>query len=178
MVRNAADLIERDRLATTNGTLFLNVLPDSSLYTGIGRIFERLQFTELPQMLHILKGQMSLVGARPLPEGVAASLEEAHPFAGDRFLIPCGLTGPVQLVGRNYVSDEQRLRLEIAYCNACISNYSIRMDLHVLTRTVLMVLGLRNPLTVPEAFELIQRYESASPAESNPLAEESMAQEG
>ncbi len=158
MVRNAAELIEQDRSGTTNSERFLNVNPDSPLYTRLGRIFESIQLTELPQIFHVLQGKMSIVGARPLPEAVIGALKEAYPDVEKRFLIPGGLTGPVQLIGRDYIGDSQRLRLEIAYCEACVNQYSIMLDLHILLRTIMMVLRIRTPLTIAQTYDLIQKY--------------------
>lgn len=111
MVRNAAQLVNRDSVPLDNGVRFLNIPSDSPLYTRTGRIIERFGVTELPQFVHVLSGKMSIVGNRPLPENVMACLREEYRNADDRFLSPAGLTGPVQLVGRQVISYADRLSL-------------------------------------------------------------------
>jgi lipopolysaccharide/colanic/teichoic acid biosynthesis glycosyltransferase len=137
MVRNADRIVNRaTRPATTQG--FLNIAPSDAVYTSIGRWLERCCFTELPQVFQVIRGNMSIVGSRPLPENVIDTLRVDHRNVEDRFLLPCGLTGPVQLVGRTQISDRDRLRLEAAYCRRCLSAYSIVLDLRILLHTVLV----------------------------------------
>jgi lipopolysaccharide/colanic/teichoic acid biosynthesis glycosyltransferase len=157
MVRNAERIANRATVPI-DGTRFLNIPLDSSLYTKIGRFIERFHFTELPQLAHVLRGEMSVVGNRPLPENVVAALRELYPSAEDRFRVPCGLTGPTQLVGREELADGQRLMLEIAYCEACRRSYSARLDLLILWYTVLVALDLRPSFTVSEVMALMRRY--------------------
>jgi lipopolysaccharide/colanic/teichoic acid biosynthesis glycosyltransferase len=137
MRRDAERVANRNTVPVTS-TRFLNLPNDSPLYTPVGRWIERLMLTELPQLYHVLLGQMSLVGNRPLPENVIASLAEVHPQVEERFAMPAGLTGPVQLVGRDAISDAERLALEIAYCRAIAESYSIWLDLRILFYTVLV----------------------------------------
>ena len=133
MVRNADKVANRDTVPVA-GVRFLNLRPDSPLYTRVGRLIERFHFTELPQVLHILLGDMTFIGNRPLPENVIACLRADFPSAEDRFLAPCGLTGPVQLVGRAKLSDEERLGLEVDYCRVVANSYSVVLDFdHPLT---------------------------------------------
>lgn len=157
MVRNA-DRIANRHTVPIAGTRFLNIPPDSPLYTGVGRGLERYHLTELPQLVHVLKGQMTLVGNRPLPENVIGALREQFPWAEDRFLIEAGMTGPVQLVGRDNISDEARLTLEVDYCRACNGSYSPVLDLTIIFYTVLMALRLRDCFTVEEVRRLMRRF--------------------
>lgn len=136
MRRNADRIANRDTVPVCE-TRFLNLPITSALYTPIGRLIERLMLTEMPQLLHVLQGRMSMIGNRPLPANVVASLLEEFPQAEDRFLAPCGLTGPVQLVGREFISDEQRLEIEIAYCDAVRNSYSVALDVRIFAYTVL-----------------------------------------
>jgi lipopolysaccharide/colanic/teichoic acid biosynthesis glycosyltransferase len=160
MSRNADRLVNRDTVPVSTQR-FLNIPIDSPLYTPIGRLVEQAHLTELPQLLHVLKGEMSLVGARPLPENVVSSLREVYPRAEDRFLTKSGLTGPVQLVGRDAIPDADRLRVEIAYSRGCLRSYSVLLDLTVLCLTVVIAVAVRRPMSVEEVLALIDRYTSA-----------------
>lgn len=156
MRRDAERIANRDTVPVTS-TRFLNLPIDSPLYTPIGRFIERLMLTELPQLYHVLLGQMSLVGNRPLPENVIASLREVYPYVEQRFAMPAGLTGPVQLVGREAISDDDRLRLEIAYCHAAAESYSVWLDVRILFYTVLVGLLPEYRLTPEQVFSLVSR---------------------
>ncbi|MFC5727412.1 sugar transferase [Nocardioides vastitatis] len=132
--------------------LFLNTLPDSPLYTPVGRVLDRLGINEIPQFLHVLQGHMSIVGARPLTDDVRDALVEAHGAIDDRWESPAGLTGLPQLVGRTALTDQQRLQLECAYSRLVMEGgYRIRTDFMILLSTVLITFGLRKPMTFPEA---------------------------
>jgi lipopolysaccharide/colanic/teichoic acid biosynthesis glycosyltransferase len=154
MVRDADRIANRETVPIAE-TRFLNIPPNSSLYTRVGRFVERCNLTELPQLLHVIVGEMSIIGNRPLPANVIASLEEIHPFAGDRFITKAGLTGPVQLVGRQFISDEDRLSLEADYCVTCRTAYAMRLDLAILFWTVVIALGLRRTFSVQEVRSLM-----------------------
>ncbi|HEY9566321.1 MAG TPA: sugar transferase, partial [Nocardioides sp.] len=113
MVRNAAQIANRETVSVEEaGTRFLNISADSPLYTRIGRLLEKVALTELPQFTHVLRGQMSVIGNRPLPQNVMDCLGEEFADVEDRFLTPAGLTGPSQLVGRDFITDADRLMLE------------------------------------------------------------------
>jgi lipopolysaccharide/colanic/teichoic acid biosynthesis glycosyltransferase len=157
MVKNAEALVNRSTVPIQNDVRFLNIAPDSPLYTRIGRLLERCGITEIPQLLHVLRGQMSIVGNRPLPENVVSALRAEYPTAGDRFLTKSGLTGPAQLVGRSALSDLERLTLEGAYCRACVRSYSIWLDVSILLATVMIVIGVKQAYTYQGVLDLIDR---------------------
>lgn len=141
MRRGADKLVNRDTVAV-NGTRFLNIPFNSDIYTPVGRQFEQMALTELPQLLHVLGGSMSLVGNRPLPGRVMDVLREANPEVDDRFLSRAGLVGPVQLVGRDNLTDADRLSLEIQYCRIAASEaYTVALDFWLLYYTVYVVLS-------------------------------------
>jgi lipopolysaccharide/colanic/teichoic acid biosynthesis glycosyltransferase len=157
MVRNADKLVNRDTVPVEGQVRFLNIPSDSPLYTQSGRLLEGVGLTEIPQLMHVISGRMSLIGNRPLPENVQNCLREKYPHADDRFLTPAGLTGPVQLVGRHNLTDDQRLTIETAYCRAAMRGYSFRLDLSILFSTVFIVLHLKKPMTYLEVEEMIRR---------------------
>ena len=105
--------------------------------TRIGGFLRRTSLDELPQLVNVLRGEMSLVGPRPpLPSEVA--LYEEHHYA--RFDVKPGITGPWQVNGRNQITDfEQVIALETRY----IREWSLLSDLGILFRTVWVVARMR-----------------------------------
>lgn len=89
---------------------------DSSVYTRTGRIFERFQLVEIPQLLNVLKGEMSLVGYRPLPSGNLSELQQTfgREQVARRHNHTPGITGLAQLSGKDELSNAARLAIEIA----------------------------------------------------------------
>jgi exopolysaccharide biosynthesis polyprenyl glycosylphosphotransferase len=112
-------------------------VPDDPRITRVGKWLRRASLDELPQLVNVLRGEMSLVGPRPpLPSEVA--LYEEHHFA--RFDMKPGITGPWQVSGRNTVTDfEEVVRLEKDY----MRRWSLTTDLEILLRTVPTVLRMR-----------------------------------
>jgi lipopolysaccharide/colanic/teichoic acid biosynthesis glycosyltransferase len=172
MVRNAEAVLNRDTVPVLD-SCFLNIPPEHPVYTSVGRVIERIALTELPQLAHVLVGHMSLVGNRPLPENVVRALRTRYPDAEDRFLIRGGLTGPVQLVGRNEISDPDRLGLEIDYCLVALYGYTMKLDFLFLWNTVLVALKLRRPFSVQAVRSLMigTLPRSARAADAAELAE-------
>jgi lipopolysaccharide/colanic/teichoic acid biosynthesis glycosyltransferase len=157
MRRDADKIVNRDTVPLA-GVRFLNISPDSPLYTPIGRVIERFGLTELPQLLHVIGGTMSLVGNRPLPARVMEVLRQDFPNADDRFLTKAGLTGVVQLVGREAITDADRLSIEMEYCHAWQNGYSVALDLWLLIYTVLLVSGLGRVFTVEQVRALLRTF--------------------
>jgi lipopolysaccharide/colanic/teichoic acid biosynthesis glycosyltransferase len=157
MKRNADKLLNRDTVPVTH-TAFLNIPSDSQIYTPIGRLLERCGLTEIPQLLHVLSGKMSLIGSRPLPERVMDVLRSQHPNTDQRFLTIAGLSGPVQLIGRDALSDHDRLSLEAAYCHMVMSGrYRMRLDLWLLFYTVYAVVVPGRLLEMTEVQDEMRR---------------------
>lgn len=136
---------------------FLNTPPDSPLYTTVGRWLDRLGLNEIPQFVHVLRGHMSIVGARPLTDGVRSCLLDQHPTLDDRWRhSPAGLTGLPQLVGRMSLTDAERLELEAAYAHSVHHHYSVVRDFKILLHTVMITFGLRQALSYHDAIALVQ----------------------
>jgi exopolysaccharide biosynthesis polyprenyl glycosylphosphotransferase len=102
--------------------------------TSVGKVLRRLSLDELPQFWNILKGEMSLVGPRPLPaDQVAANLEMLSP----RHEVPAGVTGWWQINGRSGVTPEEAIHLDQFY----IENWSLSLDLYIVLKTFGAVVG-------------------------------------
>lgn len=110
-------------------------LSEDPRITWIGRFLRRRSFDELPQLLNVLKGEMSLVGPRPLPVDETLRFDDlAH---RRRLSVKPGLTCLWQISGRNEVKDFQEwVRLDLEY----IDNWSLWLDMKILLRTVPVVL--------------------------------------
>jgi len=97
--------------------------------TKVGRYLRRTSLDELPQLLNVLKGDMSLVGPRPEELWLVERYGETQRF---RLEMRPGLTGPMQVHGRGELNFQERLAVEREY----VENYNIRKDLKILLRTV------------------------------------------
>ncbi len=123
----------REALAARNeadGHLFK--IQDDPRVTAVGRWLRRYSVDELPQLVNVLKGQMSLVGPRPLPAEDSAFTGEAR----RRLQVRPGLTGLWQISGRSDLAWEDALRLDLEY----VDTWSVRRDLVILLRTLPAVL--------------------------------------
>jgi len=117
----------------SDGRLFK--LRDDPRVTRVGRWLRRFSLDELPQLLNVLAGDMSLVGPRP-PIPVEVRKYESRHFV--RLSVVPGLTGPWQVNGRNLITDfEEVVRLERSY----IDEWSLKLDLRIMTKTVGVVLS-------------------------------------
>ena len=132
MVANADEVLtadERLRQAFEEGYK----LKDDPRVTRIGRFLRRTSLDELPQLINVLRGEMSLVGPRMIAP------EEASRYGKwqlNLLTVKPGITGPWQVHGRSDIPYQERVRLSMHY----IRNYSIWLDLEILLRTVLTVL--------------------------------------
>jgi exopolysaccharide biosynthesis polyprenyl glycosylphosphotransferase len=128
MVVNAeARLIELRNLNDTDGELFK--MREDPRVTPVGRWLRRFSLDELPQLVNVLKGDMSLVGPRP------PLAKEVAGYPSDmlrRLVVKPGLTGLWQVSGRSDLSWEESIRLDLTY----VENWSLTMDLAILARTV------------------------------------------
>ena len=135
MVRGAAglqaELEERNEAA---GVLFK--IREDPRVTRVGRVLRRLSIDELPQVLNVLRGEMSLVGPRPLPLRDYRQLQEWH---RRRYNVLPGITGLWQISGRSNLTFDDLVRLDFYY----IENWSIWLDISILVKTVPAVLAGR-----------------------------------
>jgi lipopolysaccharide/colanic/teichoic acid biosynthesis glycosyltransferase len=114
----------------------LEIVPlDHPEITPVGRLLRRLKFDELPQLFHVVTGEMSLVGPRPTLPDQAAAYDE---FRRRRLLLRPGVTGLAQVYGNSLMPWDERILYDVAYVRRC----SLGLDLHVLLRTIrVLVLG-------------------------------------
>jgi sugar transferase EpsL len=131
------------------------LLPDAARLTRLGRRLRSTSLDELPQLVNVLRGEMSLVGPRPLlPEYLPHyTAEQAR-----RHLVRPGITGWAAVRGRNATSWDQRLRLDVWY----VDHWSLGLDLKILLLTVVKVLrregiSAKGHATMPRFDEVAKR---------------------
>ena len=119
---------------------YLDIPRTCEVYTPIGRLMERWQIVELPQLLNVLFDGMSLIGNRPLPERNVNLLRASFPNWGERFDSPAGITGISQVAGKLFLDPVHRLALEAAYSRIYQSGNVLRCDFLILWYTAKIVL--------------------------------------
>jgi exopolysaccharide biosynthesis polyprenyl glycosylphosphotransferase len=128
-MRSGADQMQADleSLNEASGPLF-KIRQDPRL-TSVGRFLRRYSLDELPQLVNVLRGQMSLVGPRPLPLRDYEQLEDWH---RKRYLVLPGITGLWQVSGRSELDFDDLVRLDFLY----LERWSIALDLSILLKTI------------------------------------------
>lgn len=134
---------------------FLDIPTNCEVYTPIGRVLERLQFVELPQLINVIKDGMSLVGNRPLPRENLELLSQ-FPEWQQRFIAPAGITGISQIVGKLNLSPRQRLHLEASYGKVFASGNILKCDLLIIWSTIACVLMRNEGLSLEAAEALME----------------------
>lgn len=137
MVDNAEDLLPslEDQRDAGNEMLFKMI--DDPRVTPVGRFLRRHSLDEIPQLVNVLAGQMSLVGPRPsLPREVERYADHVH----RRFMVKPGITGLWQISGRSALSWEESVRLDLSY----VENWTLVGDIVILFKTVRAALAPGN----------------------------------
>lgn len=134
------------------------LLPDEQRKTPLGNYLRKASLDELPQLINVLKGEMSLVGPRPL-------FKEYLPYytlrENTRHLVRPGITGLAQISGRNLVPWEERLELDARY----VDNLSLKLDLEIMAKTILKV-AFGSGANIGSSVEVAMNLErSLTPAE-------------
>ncbi|WP_304504072.1 sugar transferase [Corallococcus sp. EGB] len=137
------------------------VLPDEQRLTWAGRLLRSTSLDELPQLLNVLKGDMSLVGPRPL---LVEYLPRYSPEQARRHDVMPGITGWAQVNGRNALSWEERFRLDVWY----VEHWSLALDLKVLALTVVRVLQRQGVSFASEA--TLHKFMGSAPSEPHRAA--------
>ena len=126
------DELERENEAS--GALFK--IRDDPRVTSVGRFLRRYSLDEVPNIWNVLRGELSLVGPRPLPLRDFKLLE---PWHRKRYLVLPGMTGLWQISGRSNLSFDDLVRLDFYY----LDNWSVWLDITILAKTVPAVLAQR-----------------------------------
>jgi lipopolysaccharide/colanic/teichoic acid biosynthesis glycosyltransferase len=109
-------------------------MKDDPRVTSVGRFLRRYSLDELPQLINVLRGEMSLIGPRP---PLRTEVEDYEDHVHRRFLVKPGITGLWQVNGRSNLSWEESVRLDLYY----VENWTLTGDLVILFRTAQAVLG-------------------------------------
>lgn len=125
-----------------------NLLPDADRLTRFGRFLRKTSLDELPTLWNVLRGEMSLVGPRPL---LMRYLELYNEEQARRHDVVPGITGWAQVNGRNAITWDEKLELDVWY----VDHWSLSLDLKILAATILTVFkreGISHPevATMPE----------------------------
>jgi len=111
-------------------------MKDDPRITRVGRIIRRLSIDELPQLINVFRGEMSLVGPRPLP---VAEAEGCKGTADMRHMVQPGITGLWQILGRSDIPYEEMVQLDYLY----VTNWTLRWDIKIILRTIRAIVRKR-----------------------------------
>lgn len=123
------------RTMIRNATQFgkgIFIEPGDSRITRLGKILRRFSIDEIPQLINVLRGEMSLIGPRPT---LAYQVQQYNNFQKKRLAFKPGITGLAQVRGRNELSWPERIVMDVWY----IENWSLVLDLKILLRTVRVI---------------------------------------
>ncbi|MGD0596394.1 MAG: sugar transferase [Sedimentisphaerales bacterium] len=110
-----------------------NLLPDSQRLPAFGRFLRSTSFDELPELLNVLKGDMSIVGPRPL---MMKYLGRYSPEQARRHEVKPGITGWAQINGRNAISWEDKFKLDVWY----VDHWTLWLDMKIILKSIWMVI--------------------------------------
>jgi lipopolysaccharide/colanic/teichoic acid biosynthesis glycosyltransferase len=128
---------QENRLAQAQPDRTFLKIKDDPRMTSLGRVLRRYSIDELPQLYNVFRGDMSLLGPRPLLRSDLQRFPRASLMR--RFAMKPGISGLWQVSGRSLLPDAERIRLDIEY----VDNWSLAGDLAILARTVPVVITAR-----------------------------------
>lgn len=123
-----------------------NLLPDSKRLTKVGRFVRSTSIDELPQLINVLKGDMSLIGPRPLLVKYLPYYTEREQL---RHFVRPGITGWAQVNGRNHVLWEERFELDVYY----VEHISMMLDIRVVLTTIKNILSRKDIEVAPNLMD-------------------------
>lgn len=123
--------------------------------TPVGRIIRAIRFDELPQLLNILKGDMSIVGPRPECPEIAAQYEKEMPAFSLRLQVKAGLTGTAQVYGRYNTKPRDKLKMDLMYIN----RMSLQEDLKLIFATIKILLLKESTQGVEKGYVTAEKKE-------------------
>jgi undecaprenyl phosphate N,N'-diacetylbacillosamine 1-phosphate transferase len=109
-----------------------NLLPDEQRLTNFGKFVRKTSLDELPQLLNVIKGDMSLIGPRPLLVDYLSLYNETQKR---RHLVRPGITGWAQVNGRNAISWQQKFEYDVWY----VDNLSFKIDIQIIIKTIVKI---------------------------------------
>jgi lipopolysaccharide/colanic/teichoic acid biosynthesis glycosyltransferase len=124
-----ADALQTELEAANEADGALFKIRDDPRVTRVGKFLRRFSLDEVPQVVNVLRGEMSLVGPRPLPLRDFEKLEDWH---RKRYLVLPGMTGLWQIAGRSHLSFDDLVRLDFYY----LDNWSIWLDISIVLKTI------------------------------------------
>lgn len=130
-----------------------NLLSDAARMTTLGRKLRALSLDELPQLLNVIKGDLSLVGPRPL---LMEYLELYTPEQARRHEVKPGITGWAQINGRNAISWEEKFKLDVWY----VDNRTFILDIRILWLTMIKV--FKREGINQQGYETIEKFKGLS----------------
>jgi exopolysaccharide biosynthesis polyprenyl glycosylphosphotransferase len=125
---------ELEEMSDASGPIFK--MKEDPRVTRVGRFIRRTSIDELPQLINVFRGEMSLVGPRPLP---VAEAESCTGTADMRHMVQPGITGLWQILGRSDIPFEEMVQLDYIY----VTNWTLRWDLKIIIRTFIAILRKR-----------------------------------
>ena len=129
-----------------------NLLSDSERLTPIGSFIRKTSLDEIPQLLNVLKGEMSLIGPRPLLERYLPYYTVKEKI---RHSVRPGITGWAQVNGRNTIDWDKRLEFDTYY----VQNLSFILDLKIFIRTIVNVINKKDVVVIPgQLFTTLDNY--------------------
>lgn len=132
---------------------------DNAELTAIGRILRKTKIDEFPQLINVLRGEMSLIGPRPF---MPVYYERYEEWEKERLCVKPGLSGPAQVNGNGYLTNEERSYYDIVYAR----NVSFRTDVKIMFKTVgVLLLGEKRFLRGVPAAEIEKIKKAAVAAE-------------